>query len=296
MKKTYLLLSLMSLGSLSFAQFNAKLTPTDNKALQASVINFDANQSTQGTYIDSLLNYKTENTLDWKGLGSQTADSLEIYSFFSKAKLANHNTAGDVITSVRVALVVGQIKTTTLMIRSGQTGPVIYKQTFYPIQTGWNEVVLTTPLTIPATDLYIGFRIVTNPAPQGWLVVDSGPVNADGNWVNDDGTWGHLDVLSQNTVPYNWIIKAMVEKGNGVEELSTTKLSIFPNPVTNNLTINNAKIGSTLEIVNTLGVIVHSEKVNNSNTTINVASFDNGVYFVRTTNGKEVGTKTFVKL
>ncbi|MBV6484815.1 MAG: hypothetical protein KFKLKKLM_01331 [Flavobacteriales bacterium] len=81
----------------------------------------------------------------------------------------------------------------------------------------------------------------------------------------------------------------------GVNELSNTKFSVYPNPTTENILVNGVVKGSTLEVVNALGQVVYTEVVSNTKTNVNVANYNNGLYMVRITNNGEVITNTFVK-
>ncbi len=81
----------------------------------------------------------------------------------------------------------------------------------------------------------------------------------------------------------------------GIDEPAATSFSIYPNPTTETILVNNLINGSTLEIVNALGQVVYTETVTNIKSNINVANFNNGVYMIRINNGKEVITNTFVK-
>lgn len=83
--------------------------------------------------------------------------------------------------------------------------------------------------------------------------------------------------------------------GTGLNELSNTKFSVYPNPTTENILVNGVVKGSTLEVVNALGQVVYSEVVSNTKTNINVANYTNGLYMVRITNNGEVITNSFVK-
>ncbi|MBI2279639.1 MAG: T9SS type A sorting domain-containing protein [Bacteroidetes bacterium] len=81
----------------------------------------------------------------------------------------------------------------------------------------------------------------------------------------------------------------------GISEVANTNFTIYPNPATENILVNNVVKGSSLEVVNTLGQVVYSEVINNTKSNVNVANFNNGLYMIRITNGNEVITNTFVK-
>jgi hypothetical protein len=68
--------------------------------------------------------------------------------------------------------------------------------------------------------------------------------------------------------------------GAGISEASQSNLSVYPNPATDMLYINNA-VGSTqVEISDILGQTVQQENITNGNSSINVSKLPKGVYFV----------------
>jgi hypothetical protein len=78
-----------------------------------------------------------------------------------------------------------------------------------------------------------------------------------------------------------------------VGELSAFAFNLFPNPTAERITISRSSSeATTLEIVNTLGALVHTSNVFGSQTIIDVSVFPPGYYLVRV-NGM---SKTFVKL
>ena len=81
----------------------------------------------------------------------------------------------------------------------------------------------------------------------------------------------------------------------GISEVANTNFTVYPNPATENILVNNVVKGSSLEVVNALGQVVYSEVINNTKSNVNVANFNNGLYMIRITNGNEVITNTFVK-
>ncbi|GIZ09741.1 carbohydrate-binding protein [Flavobacterium sp. UMI-01] len=79
---------------------------------------------------------------------------------------------------------------------------------------------------------------------------------------------------------------------NAKQELHQIKL--YPNPVTNVLTLSNAE-GCELEISNVLGKLILKTKVELSNQTIDIAHFDSGVYFVKLHKNGVVHTMKIIK-
>ena len=77
-----------------------------------------------------------------------------------------------------------------------------------------------------------------------------------------------------------------------VDELVTSKLSIYPNPVLNELNIRGIDNISKIEIISLAGDVIKTHLPANS---INVAELSRGVYFLRVHNTKEVFTARFLK-
>ena len=98
----------------------------------------------------------------------------------------------------------------TLRIWTGATGTLAYEQAVAaPTISAWNEVVLTTPYTIPAqTAILAGYRCNTQTGhPAG---VDAGPqVEGFGNMMYWNNAWTTLSQVA-STLTYNWNIRVYV--------------------------------------------------------------------------------------
>jgi hypothetical protein len=100
---------------------------------------------------------------------------------------------------------------------TGSAGTLVVDQ---PVPTytvdAWNEIVLTTPYTIPAgTTIMAGYRCnATAGYPAG--CDDGPPVEGYGNMIRMNGVWSTLTSLSA-TLTYNWNIKVYVEDAAGNE-------------------------------------------------------------------------------
>ncbi|MFT4602128.1 MAG: hypothetical protein ACI857_002314 [Arenicella sp.] len=79
----------------------------------------------------------------------------------------------------------------------------------------------------------------------------------------------------------------------GNSEMEELDFKLFPNPVTDNLSINYSGIAK-VEILDYLGRTVYLSK-GIKPSVIQLSGFDSGVYFVRLTKGDEVGIKKFFK-
>jgi hypothetical protein len=82
---------------------------------------------------------------------------------------------------------------------------------------------------------------------------------------------------------------------SGIEEQNFTSFNIYPNPAKEIVTINNLEIGSTIQLVDMTGQIVSEKVAEISEITLDINSFNNGIYFVQILNSKGIaGAKKLV--
>ena len=94
---------------------------------------------------------------------------------------------------------------------------------------------------------------------------------------------------------YKFTIMKEKEVIPGFEDLTEAGITLFPNPVNDNLTIKGLVENTSVRILNTVGQLVYSSQIEGSKAMINVSSFEDGVYILQIDlNGKIVTTK-FVK-
>jgi hypothetical protein len=90
-------------------------------------------------------------------------------------------------------------------------------------------------------------------------------------------------------------IQIHVKGGSGVENyFSNEKINIFPNPATNNLTIETTEKAS-IEILNIQGQILKTITTAEKQTNIDVSDLSSGVYIIKAKTEKGVVVKKFVK-
>jgi hypothetical protein len=116
-------------------------------------------------------------------------------------------------------------------------------------------------------------------------------------WPDADGSGNYLQLIStalDNNLPSSWVASTG-------EFLSTTsysnssKLSIYPNPVGNLLTIDSDSIIKEIKILNVLGTVVYSAKQKSNKVTIDLESYTSGVYLVTVYDDFGATTKKIVK-
>lgn len=76
----------------------------------------------------------------------------------------------------------------------------------------------------------------------------------------------------------------------GIDEQTANNFNIYPNPASSSISINNLKIGSTLQLTDMTGKTVFETVVSSSEMTFDVNNLNNGIYFVQLMNNSEVST------
>jgi hypothetical protein len=130
---------------------------------------------------------------------------------------------------------------------------------------------------------------IGNPAgedwlPEGWIAIDD-----DGdefNWYfgerQGEGAMRSQSWDSDPLTPDNWLITPAVLLGTvGIDELSETRVNVFPNPASLSVNVNSSSGIKQIELLNMVGASVLSQAMNDLNTSIDVSSFNNGLYFMR---------------
>lgn len=84
-----------------------------------------------------------------------------------------------------------------------------------------------------------------------------------------------------------------IENVVGLNDANAQVFSIYPNPTTNNFTVNNAQ-GSMMRVMNTLGQVVMSENITNNSQVISTNNLKQGMYFVEINNNGKVSTQKLI--
>ena len=120
------------------------------------------------------------------------------------------------------------------------------------------------------------------PAPA---VADVG--NPNSRWFGIDG-YGWMDVASVSSEAYSWLAWVYVDGYDWIGE-SNESISVYPNPTTGN--VNVAAPGlSHITVMNTLGQVIYDSEADGNMTTLDLNSYQTGIYMVRviTENGESV--------
>ncbi len=70
----------------------------------------------------------------------------------------------------------------------------------------------------------------------------------------------------------------------GIEDFNLIKIDAHPNPVTTLLTLTSEESIRSISIYNTIGQLIYSEELNALTTTVNMANYQTGMYFVSISN------------
>ncbi len=140
----------------------------------------------------------------------------------------------------------------------------------------------------------------------GYSSTNGNPISSIAVLNNELYIAGGFDIINGDTMNYvsKWIGGNYVSGcGNttGIIEskINNETLNIYPNPTTNQITIefNTSQQNALIEVRNVLGEILYSEKLksNTLSQSINVSEFSNGVYFVTLQNDKQKIVSKFIK-
>jgi len=93
--------------------------------------------------------------------------------------------------------------------------------------------------------------------------------------VGNTNCQGAKTMINSNMVAFGFLNSENINKSN---------IKISPNPFNDNLTIQDAPIGSMVKIYNTQGQILHKEKCTQANVNLNLKDLSSGLYFLNVGN------------
>ncbi|MBK7966697.1 MAG: T9SS type A sorting domain-containing protein [Bacteroidetes bacterium] len=104
-----------------------------------------------------------------------------------------------------------------------------------------------------------------------------------------------IDGFSGAIGAFSFTVNAL---STGINEINAKDFSVYPNPFTDLITVQNSSIAQNInvEIVNMVGQVVYKEQKNNLvNATIDTKSLAKGVYFIRFISNEGIATKKLIK-
>ncbi len=129
---------------------------------------------------------------------------------------------------------------------------------------------------------------------EGFFKLTLSPQGISGEGLIELYVYDSANPASGDTVSFH----ITYTEGVGVSELSSTEFTLYPNPASEKITVHSANGTETFKgvVFNALGQSVFSiETSNGMNETINVNSWDKGVYFLRIeSESGEATTKKFI--
>ena len=163
----------------------------------------------------------------------------------------------------------------------------------YGVQLEWHY---TTMSILPeyfnlyrSTDGGETYELVENIVPQGTYHYNYYDAASIGSYIYMLTAEYHFD--GQVCISEPVYTEAEVTSVNEMNSLA----NIYPNPVSDKLTIEAQEAIGTVEIYNLMGTLVYSQKDCAKKVEINTADLTSGIYFVRMTNDKLSETRRFVK-
>jgi len=166
--------------------------------------------------------------------------------------------------------------------------------------------ISTNILSIAAANCTKTFEIKSNTnwsvvSNQSWLTVSSGTGTNNSTislTVTANPTGSPRSAIITVTVTGVTIQKLTINQEavtTGINEISNNSVSLFPNPVTNELTINNIRKNSIIAIYDLNGRLLINKIAKSPIEKIDVSSLSNGVYLIKVTDKKTNKTNKFVK-
>ncbi|MFH0760998.1 MAG: T9SS type A sorting domain-containing protein [Bacteroidota bacterium] len=171
----------------------------------------------------------------------------------------------------------------------------------------WPYVYLSaTSLSIPSENTTTTVDIKSNSSwflagDQSWLTVS--PVSGTNHSTVTITAQANPTVLPRTAIVTATLPGISVQQltiiqaagTSGINELDTNSLSVFPNPVINELTIRNAEVNSEIILSDFSGRILFKEFATSTRVTIDLSLLDDGVYLLRATSPNSSRTLKIVK-
>ena len=116
-------------------------------------------------------------------------------------------------------------------------------------------------------------------------------------WPDADGSGNYLQLIStalDNNLASSWVASSGVS-------LSTTsfsnaaRLSIYPNPVRNSITIDSDTVIKEIKISNVLGAVIYKSQPKSNKVTVDIESYTSGVYMISVDDDLGSTTKKIIK-
>ncbi len=129
-------------------------------------------------------------------------------------------------------------------------------------------------------------------------IIDSVEYFDSAPWpTSPDGGGTYLKLIStslDNNLASSW--EASTDDTLSTDSfLASSSLSIYPNPVTNVLTISASTPISGVKIFNILGALVHEVKTDSQNINMDMSAYSSGIYFIKIYNEEGFTSRKIIK-
>ncbi len=270
---------------------------TNTSSRTATVTITGSGVSNQTVVVTQQGTTSTGGILSWddgvnsNGIGFNGVANFDVAARFLSSDLSTYD--GMFLTKIRF---VPRESTATYTIKVWQNGHITSSDTTpgnllisMLLNTGslimdnWNEVILSTPVTINSSqELWFGYNVdQTIGYPAG---CDDGPaIDFYGNLMYSNGYWNSLLSLA-STLDYNWNIQGVVDNVIIIEHGITNNndfVIIYPNPTSSKLYISAESEISKIEINNMIGQNIISVEDKKE---IDLSELPIGMYLVKVYN------------
>jgi len=190
MKQKFLLILICLLGISNVnAQFNAPVERNPQVKFKASPMKFSGQQLRAAAAGSLYFGYCDENASPY-GVGA--GSGAEISAAICMPASISGLYAGKTITAFRIGLA-ANCTNVSVWIRSSLSGADLVSKTVGNANSGWQEVTLSNPYTITASDLYIGYTATGNTQ-----IGFSGQADNNACWLYSDQVDSQWDNVAGN--------------------------------------------------------------------------------------------------
>ncbi len=113
-------------------------------------------------------------------------------------------------------------------------------------------------------------------------------------WVVGNNGYGQLG--DGTTDPHHTPIQLSVCASSGIEDFSSSQLTLYPNPATENVYVEiSEETDGTIELINLNGTVIYSQKMVQQKTNLYIGNLTSGIYMVRVTTKSGSAVQKLIK-
>lgn len=179
--------------------------------------------------------------------------------------------------------------------RVGGSAPQVYEGISFIVSEStdainWTTIASLTEVEIKTTD-YTPFYFVLNPESRHvkWQLVAATKGNTQLNNIR-------ISKYKTPDIPIVIPDDTIHSDTTYIEQVSVNIVEIYPNPVVNDLTIKSqGTVIHKVEILNSVGNIIHSKKIQDISTSVSLRNYPVGIYFIRITTSEGIFVRKVLK-